>query len=83
MTILHFLQIYVSFAASDSYIHQIKCLEGFSVDIANLINQVLLIFSPSSFALKIFIKFNLSIMDACFLNVTATATSSHSQQPTL
>lgn len=43
MTFVHFLQIYVSFAASDSYIHQIKCLEGFSVDIANLINQVLLI----------------------------------------
>lgn len=82
MTFVPFLQIYVFFAASDSYIHQIKCLKGFSVDIANLINQVLLIFSPSSFALKIFIKFNLSIMDACFRNVTATATS-HSQQPAL
>lgn len=53
--------------------------KGFSVDIANLINQDLLIFQSFKFCLEEKIKFNLSIMDACSLNVTVT-TSSHSQQ---
>lgn len=79
MAFVPFLQVYVLFAASDPYIHQIGCLKDFSVDIAALINQVLLIFQYFKLCLE---KKNqvLSFSYGCFsLNVTAT-TSSHSQQ---